>query len=182
MNLGYFLLIGFISGSTLLFIIIEIIGAILEKKEIRKNELKQLENEAKFNKEKEELLLQYGNLSITELAKQCGMPDNVYLDNHFRPHAKGAIPDPWTVYIPWNGMCYHCNPRCSGGVSRAYNIVNIKRYGSNAYRPCSKCVSLCTLPDTTWYQEFWPILDAIYKHGIKLRNDTKEAPAPYQTT
>lgn len=99
-----------------------------------------------------EHIRKYGGMSRLEIARACGMPNDMTILPDGLPHRIAGSLDRSTVYISKSGSCYHRRPRCGGANLRPINASELKP----GLRPCSRCGN--DLPDMSWYRQYRSVL------------------------
>ncbi len=117
--------------------------------------------------EHDELVAKYSNKTRTQIAIECGMPSELYMDEKDLPHdiPENGTRDRCTVYIARKGSVYHCNPRCHQASLIPTHILRVRHL-----KPCRHCNPRYIPLD--WYKTYKDTIELMHKHGMEPIPDT----------
>ena len=111
----------------------------------------------------------YAQKTRTEIAYECGMPKEFYIDSKDLPHKKGSdlYSDPLTVHMELHKRRYHSKPTCTYSLTTPVNVTQLYC--------CWACPKCCPPRlDLSWYNSYTNIRETMQRRGIE--------PAPDQET
>lgn len=123
--------------------------------------------EEKRRAEHDDLVAKYSNKTRTQIAIECGMPSELYMDEKDLPHdiPENGTRDRCTVYIARKGSVYHCNPRCHQASLIPTHILRVRHL-----KPCRHCNPRYIPLD--WYKTYKDTIELMHKHGMEPIPDT----------
>lgn len=114
----------------------------------------------------------YTKKTRTEIACECGMPKEFYIDKKDLPHKKGSdlYSDPLTVHMELRRRRYHSRPTCTYSPTTPVNVTQLY---------CCWACPKCRPPrlDLSWYDSYTKIRDTMERRGIEPAPDP-DAEAP----
>lgn len=128
--------------------------------------------------ERADLIAKCSGKTRTQIAVDCGMSPELYIDDKDLPHDifTDDIPDRCTVYVANNASVYHRNPRCRQALLSPTNIAKVRHLN-----PCLYC-NPCRI-DLEWYGPYKDIIRLMRKHDIEpVAEDNPKDTLPLQTT
>lgn len=104
----------------------------------------------------------YAQKTRTEIAYECGMPKEFYIDSKDLPHKNGSdlYSDPLTVHMELHRRRYHSKPSCTYSPTTPVNVTQLY---------CCWACPKCRPPrlDLSWYDSYMNIREAMHRRGIE---------------